>query len=188
MGKVCGGAPPAPTPPPTGVFTVSGAAGGSDDSTATRLNGEYFQDGMHNGRGQYIQGWDATDAVFRWEVKGDWAADNLGTPGKSKWTAAVNDNHRYFSETDSQTPPQDAWTARTDFATGTISLDYPKDYELEDCGNCPDGSFTDDVAVTHSSWQWNNGLSGYNNPQVVARARKAVASMGYKFFLKQVSL
>merc|ERR1712048_610333 len=58
---------------------------------------------------------------------------------------------------------------------------------MKDCGNCPDGDFKDDVAITHSSWQWNNGLSGYSGDKA-ARARKAVATMGYKFFLKQVSL
>ena len=101
----------------------------------------------------YMQ--DGTDAIFRWEVKGDWGADNLGTPGKSKWTAAVNDNHRYFSEVDSKTPPaHDGWTPRTDFANGTISLKYPNGtislkspgLEAKDCGNYPDGAFKDDVA------------------------------------------
>merc|ERR1712146_561284 len=77
--------------------------------------------------------------------------------------------------------------ARTDFATGTISLEYPKGLEAGDCGNCPDGSFDDDVAVTHSSWQWNNQLNSYAPPEA-ARARNAVASMGYKFYLQQVTL
>merc|ERR1711862_270918 len=83
--------------------------------------------------------------------------------------------------------------ARTDFATGSISLDY-ESTELQaqsgDCGNCPDGPIEDDIAITHSSWQWNNGLSGYG-PKGSAkanRARKAVSGMGYKFFLQQVSL
>lgn len=185
--KVCGGAPSPPSPPKTAVFTVSGAAGtwAPGNSTATTLNGDYFVKGSHNNRPMYMQ--DGTDAIFRWQVKGEWGADNLGTPGKSKWTAAVNDNHRYFNEIDAATPPPHGWKPRTDFANGTITVKY-KGYEGKDCGNCPDGSFDDDVAVTHSSWQWNNALSGYNDPEVVTRARNAVASMGYKFYLKQVTL
>jgi hypothetical protein len=182
--KVCGGAPK------VAVFTISGAAGtwAPGNSTATTLNGDYFEKGSKNNRPTYMKqgGWEVSDAIIRWEVAGDWGADNLGTPGKSKWTAAVNDNHRYFSEIDAATPPQDGWTARTDFATGTISIQY-KGYEGKDCGNCPDGSFEDDVAVTHSSWQWNNQLNNYNDAEA-ARARNAVASMGYKFYLKQVTL
>ena len=185
--KVCGGAAPPPPSPATAAFIVSGAAGtwAPGNSTATTLNGAYFVKGSHNNRPMYMQ--DGTDAIFRWQVKGEWGADNLGTPGKSKWTAAVNDNHRYFSEVDSKTPPaHDGWTPRTDFATGNISLKYPG-LEAKDCGNCPDGAFKDDVAVTHSSWQWNNGLSGYSGA-VAARANDAVASMGYKFYLQQVTL
>jgi len=185
--KVCGGPAPAP---PVAAFTVSGATGtwAPGNSTATDLNGDYFQQGTHNGRPQYMKS--GSDGVFRWEVKGDWAADNLGTPGKSKWTAAVNDNHRYFSEIDAATPPGDGWTAREDFATGTISVQYKTELQASDCGNCPDGSFEDDAAITHSSWQWNNAISGYGvkGEEFMARARNAVASMGYKFFLKQVTL
>jgi len=178
--KVCGAGPPVP------AFKVSGAAGTDPSgSTATTLNGDFFVQGTHNDRPMYVQ--HGTDAIFRWQVKGEWGADNLGTPGKSKWTAAVNNNHRYFSEIDVPTPPEkEGWTARPDFATGTISVQYP-DYKANDCGNCPDGAFQDDAAVTHSSWQWNNQLNNYR-PTEAARARNAVANLGYKFFLQQVTL
>merc|ERR1712107_199917 len=54
--QVCGGAP---TPPPSAVFTISGASGSwaPGNSTATTLNGDYFVDGSHNDTQVHEEGW-----------------------------------------------------------------------------------------------------------------------------------
>lgn len=92
-------------------------AGGEEGGACT--NGVYQASGSHNGRPRYSN----LNGYIQWEngQGNDWAFHNLGTPGVPKWTVFCS-GHRYYAEVDTAIPPVNGWTARPQFAAGTITV------------------------------------------------------------------
>lgn len=100
---------------PTAAFTVSGGGG---NWGADAVNGLWFFSGKNNGKPMYAN--TSVRGEMKWEQDQDWGCQNLGTPGKAKWTIGVLGHHRYWSEEDTFEPPANGWKARHKKAGGTV--------------------------------------------------------------------
>ena len=100
-------------------MVISGADGGySDDNGGTLSNGLYKVDGEHNGKPKYVHV-DDSGCYIRFETPSEWGGLNMAG-SKHAWTSVCKSHHRYWIDSEADTPPLDVpWNIRPDSATRT---------------------------------------------------------------------
>eukprot|EP00930_Biecheleria_cincta_P079279 TRINITY_DN6704_c0_g1_i2.p1 TRINITY_DN6704_c0_g1~~TRINITY_DN6704_c0_g1_i2.p1 ORF type:complete len:1202 (+),score=125.18 TRINITY_DN6704_c0_g1_i2:193-3606(+) len=163
---------PCPAPPPTTTtdplvglparFVLSGAEG-----FAARANGPWCLKGEYNGKPMYQNaawGWVLWEDGSGYMHGDEWGYSNLEPKGVAKWTIVVDSHHRYHTEQDSATPPENGWRVRNNYSSGEVSVTYQASQSTGTCpvdfpscsadnGNCHVSS------CANVACQWMNGVN-----------------------------